>query len=161
MRKLDLPGAEPLARRLRPSTRLLGAFAAGALGGTPPAVAQVQPADMILHSGRVWTGDTWYTANPLHGVYAAVTRQTIEGTPEGGWFPEERIDVETALRAYTVNNVYVAGEEAYKGKLLPGFVADIAVLERDPFEVDALELKDVAVVLTIVDGEVVFERPRT
>ena len=58
MRKLDLPGAKPLARRLRPSTRLLGAFAAGALAATAPAVAQVQPADIILHSGRVWTGDT-------------------------------------------------------------------------------------------------------
>ncbi|NIP81161.1 MAG: amidohydrolase family protein, partial [Gemmatimonadetes bacterium] len=92
----------------------------------------------------------WYTSNPLQGIYAAVTRQTLDGTPEGGWFPEERIDVETALRAYTVNNAWVAGEEEYKGKLAPGFLADIAVLDRDPFAVDPLELKDVRVMLTIV-----------
>ena len=81
--------------------------------------------------------------------------------PEGGWFPEERIDVETALRAYTVNNAWVAGEEAYKGKLALGFIADIAVLERDPFEVEPLELKDIRVMVTSGDGRVVFERPRT
>ena len=119
-------------------------------------------AGVLLSFGSDWPGTNaaWYTANPMHGVYAAVTRQTVDGAPEGGWFPEERIDVETALRAYTVNNAYVAGEEGYKGKLLPGYLADIAVLERDPFDVDPLELKDIPVVLTIVDGEVVFERPR-
>lgn len=120
-------------------------------------------AGVMLSFGSDWPGTNaaWYTSNPLHGVYAAVTRQTIDGTPEGGWFPEERIDVETALRAYTVNNAYVAGEEGYKGKLAEGFVADIAVLDADPFEVEPLDLKDVRVMLTIVDGEIVFERPRT
>ena len=97
----------------------------------------------------------------MHGIYAAVTRQTVDGTPEGGWFPEERIDVDTALRAYTVNNAWVAGEESYKGKLMPGYVADIAVLEEDPFVVNPLELKDIRVMLTIADGRIVFERPRT
>ena len=120
-------------------------------------------AGVLLSFGSDWPGTNaaWYTSNPLHGIYAAVTRQTIDGAPEGGWFPEERIDVETALRAYTVNNAYVAGEEAYKGMLAEGFLADIAVLDRDPFAVAPLDLKDVRVVLTIVDGEVVFERPRT
>lgn len=117
-------------------------------------------AGVLLSFGSDWPGTNaaWYTSNPLHGIYAAVTRQTIDGTPEGGWFPEERIDVETALRAYTVNNAWVAGEEAYKGKLQPGFLADIVVLDRSPFEVDPLELKDIRVVLTVVDGQVVFER---
>ena len=120
-------------------------------------------AGVLLSFGSDWPGTNaaWYTSNPLHGIYAAVTRQTIDGTPAGGWFPEERIDVETALKAYTVNNAYVAGEEDYKGKIQPGFLADIAVLDRDPFEVDPLELKDIRVVLTIVDGRVTFERPRT
>ena len=116
---------------------------------------------MLLSFGSDWPGTNaaWYPSNPLHGIYAAVTRQTIDATPEGGWFPEERIDVETALRAYTVNNAWVAGEEAYKGKLEPGFLADIVVLDRSPFEVDPLELKDILVVLTVVDGQVIFERP--
>jgi predicted amidohydrolase YtcJ len=120
-------------------------------------------AGVLLSFGSDWPGTNaaWYTSNPMHGIYAAVTRQTIDGMPEGGWFPEERIDVETALRAYTVNNAWVAGEEAYKGKLMPGFLADIAVLEEDPFAVDPLALKDIRVMLTIVDGRVVFERPRT
>jgi predicted amidohydrolase YtcJ len=120
-------------------------------------------AGVLLSFGSDWPGTNaaWYTSNPLQGIYAAVTRQTLDGTPAGGWFPEERIDVETALRAYTVNNAYVAGEEHYKGKLLPGYLADVAVLDRNPFEIDPLDLKDVRVVLTIVDGRVTFERPRT
>ncbi len=120
-------------------------------------------AGVLLSFGSDWPGTNaaWYTSNPLQGIYAAVTRQTIDGAPEGGWFPQERIDVETALRAYTVNNAYVAGEESYKGKLLPGYVADIAVLEDDPFAIDPIELKDVRVMLTIVDGKIVFERPGT
>ena len=123
----------------------------------------LREAGVLLSFGSDWPGTnaSWYTSNPLHGIYAAVTRQTIDGAPEGGWFPEERIDVETALKAYTVNNAYVAGEEDYKGKIQPGFLADIAVLDRDPFEVDPLELKDIRVVLTIVDGRVTFERPST
>ena len=120
-------------------------------------------AGVMLSFGSDWPGTNaaWYTSNPLHGIYAAVTRETLDGTPEGGWFPEERIDVETALRAYTVNNAYAAGEEEYKGKLAEGFLADIAVLDRDPFAVDPSELKDIRVMMTFVDGVVVFERPRT
>jgi predicted amidohydrolase YtcJ len=120
-------------------------------------------AGVLLSFGSDWPGTNaaWYTSNPLHGIYAAVTRQTIDGSPAGGWFPEERIDVETALRAYTVNNAWVAGEESYKGKLAPGYMADIAVLERDPFAVDPQQLRDVRVMMTIVGGRVVFERPRT
>ena len=91
-------------------------------------------------------------------MYAAVTRQTLDGSPSGGWFPEERIDVETALRAYTVNNAWVAGEEDRKGKLVPGYLADLAVLDRDVFQVDPSELKDFTVLYTVVDGDVVFER---
>ncbi|MDX1494952.1 MAG: amidohydrolase [Longimicrobiales bacterium] len=120
-------------------------------------------AGVMLSFGSDWPGTNaaWYTSNPLHGIYAAVTRETLDGTPEGGWFPQEKIDVETALRAYTVNNAYAAGEEEYKGKLAPGFLADIAVLDRDPFAVDPSELKDIRVMLTVVDGQVVFQRPST
>lgn len=117
-------------------------------------------AGVLLSFGSDWPGTnaSWYTVNPLDGIYAAVTRQTISGEPEGGWFPEERIDVETALRAYTVNNAWVAGEEDRKGRVKEGFLADLAVLDRNPFEVDPLELKDIRVDYTIVGGRVVFER---
>ena len=94
-------------------------------------------------------------------MYAAVTRETLDGTPAGGWFPEEKIDAETALRAYTVNNAWVAGEEDYKGRIAPGFLADLAVLGANPLEIEGTRLKDVRVMMTVVDGKVVFERPAT
>jgi predicted amidohydrolase YtcJ len=116
-------------------------------------------AGVLLSFGSDWPGTnaSWYTANPLHGMYAAVTRQTIDGLPEGGWFPEERVDIETALRAYTVNNAFAAGEESIKGRLAPGLLADLVVLDRDLLRVPPTELKDAAVLLTVVGGRVVFE----
>jgi len=118
-------------------------------------------AGVLLSFGSDWPGTNaaWYTVNPLQGMYAAVTRQTREGDPEGGWFPEERIDGEAALRAYTVNNAWVGMMEDELGMVKEGFLADLAVLDRSPFEVDPLELKDVLVDMTISGGEVVFERP--
>ncbi len=120
----------------------------------------LQDAGVLLSFGSDWPGTNaaWYTVNPLEGMYAAVTRETLDGTPEGGWFPEERIDVESALRAYTVNNAWVGMMEDELGRVEPGFLADLAVLDRNPFEVDPGELKDVSVVLTIVGGRIVFER---
>ncbi len=117
-------------------------------------------AGVLLSFGSDWPGTNaaWYTVNPLQGIYAAVTRQTLEGTPEGGWFPEERIDVETALRAYTLNNARVAGQEDLKGRIAPGLLADLAVLDEDPFEIPREALKDVEVLWTVVDGEVVYRR---
>ena len=120
-------------------------------------------AGVLLSFGSDWPGTNaaWYTVNPLQGMYAAVTRETLDGTPAGGWFPEEKIDVETALRAYTVNNAWVGMMEDRLGKVKEGFLADLAVLDRDPLQVNPRELKDVQVVLTVVGGRVVFERPRT
>jgi len=117
-------------------------------------------AGVLLSFGSDWPGTnaSWYTANPMHGIYAAVTRQTLDGMPEGGWFPEERIDVETALRAYTVNNAYAAGEEEVKGRLAPGLLADLVVLDRDLLSVTPGEVRDARVLLTVVGGRVVFER---
>jgi predicted amidohydrolase YtcJ len=117
-------------------------------------------AGVILSFGSDWPGTnaSWYTANPLMGMYAAVTRQTPEGEPEGGWVPEERIDVETALRAYTVNNAWAEGTEDRKGMLRAGYLADIVVLDRSPFEVAPEELQHVRVDMTILDGRVVYER---
>ncbi len=127
------------------------------------AFGTLHEAGVLLSFGSDWPGTNaaWYTVNPLQGIYAAVTRQTLDGTPEGGWFPEERIDVDTALRAYTVNNAWVGMLEDRLGRVKEGFLADLAVLDRDPFEVDPSELKDVRVDLTMVGGRVVFRRPRT
>jgi predicted amidohydrolase YtcJ len=117
-------------------------------------------AGVMLSFGSDWPGTnaSWYPSSAVQGIYAAVTRQTLDGEPEGGWFPEERIDVETALRAYTVNNAYAAGEEDFKGTLEPGMVADIAVLSNSLFDVAPSEIKDVTVLYTFVSGVPVFER---
>jgi hypothetical protein len=117
-------------------------------------------AGVLLSFGSDWPGTNaaWYTVNPLQGMYAAVTRQTLDGTPEGGWYPEERIDAETALRAYTVNNAWVGMMEDRLGRIARGYLADLVVLEADPLEVEPTALKDVRVDLTVVGGRVVYER---
>jgi hypothetical protein len=119
----------------------------------------LQHAGVRLSFGSDWPGTNaaWYTASPLTGMYAAVTRQTLGGEPKAGWFPEERVDLETALRAYTVNNAWVAGEEHVKGKLAPGFLADLVVVDRDPFSVPPNALKDLKVVITMVGGRIVHD----
>jgi predicted amidohydrolase YtcJ len=69
--------------------------------------------------------------------------------------------VETALRAYTVNNAWAEGKEDRKGRLAPGYLADLVVLDRNPLTVDVSELQHIRVDLTMVDGRVVHERNRT
>jgi predicted amidohydrolase YtcJ len=116
-------------------------------------------AGVLLSFGSDWPGTnaSWYPADPLKGIYAAVTRQTLDGHPEGGWYPEERIDVETALRAYTVNNAYAAGEEDLKGSLRPGMLADLVVLDRDIFTTAPEEIREARVVLTVLGGRIVHD----
>jgi hypothetical protein len=116
-------------------------------------------AGVTLSFGSDWPGTNaaWYTASPLQGMYAAVTRQTLDGNPPEGWFPEERVDIETALRAYTVNNAWVAGEEKLKGSIEPGKLADFVVIEADVFRVLPERLKDLRVLMTIVGGRVVWD----
>jgi hypothetical protein len=123
----------------------------------------LQEAGVLLSFGSDWPGTNaaWYTVNPLLGMYAAVTRMTLDGTPEGGWYPEERIEAETALRAYTVNNAWVGMMEDRLGQVKEDFLADLVVLDRNPLEVDPVQLKDVQVDMTVVDGEIVFVREGT
>jgi predicted amidohydrolase YtcJ len=119
----------------------------------------LQDAGVRLSFGSDWPGTnaSAYPARPALGLYAAVTRQTLEGQPAGGWFPEERVDLETALRAYTANNAWAAGEETIKGSLTPGKLADLVVLDRDPFAIPPQQLKDLQVLFTILGGRIVYE----
>ncbi len=114
-------------------------------------------AGVPLLFGSDWPGTnaSWYTANPMVILYAALTRQTVDGKPAGGWFPEERLDLETSLRSYTINNAWAEGEEASKGSLTAGKLADLVVIDRDLFAIPPTEIKDAKVLLTIVGGRVV------
>lgn len=113
-------------------------------------------AGVMLTFGSDWPGTNaaWYTANPMQVIYAAVTRKTLDGRPEGGWFPEERLDLETSLRAYTLNNAWAEGAEADKGRLTPGRLADFVVLSRNLFEIPPDEIREVTAELTVVGGRV-------
>ena len=115
-------------------------------------------AGVPLLFGSDWPGTnaSWYTANPMTIIYAAVTRQTLDGKPEGGWFPQERLDLETSLRSYTLNNAWAEGEEATKGSLAAGKLADFVVIDRDLFAIPPTQIKDAKVLLTVVGGRVVF-----
>jgi predicted amidohydrolase YtcJ len=115
------------------------------------------------HAARMTFGSDWpgtnasyYTNNPLMGIYAAVTRQTVSGEPKQGWFPVERIPLEAALRAYTIYNAWSTFEENSKGSIKVGKLADLAVLDRDIFRVPPRELIETKVVYTILDGRIVF-----
>jgi len=114
-------------------------------------------AGVPLLFGSDWPGTnaSWYTANPMTILYAATTRQTLDGKPAGGWFPEQRLDLETSLRSYTVNNAWAEGEEANKGTLSPGKLADLVVIDRDLFATPTTQLKDAKVLLTMVGGRIV------
>lgn len=96
--------------------------------------------------------------SPLRGLHNAVNRRTLEGEPPGGWLPGQRVDLETALRAYTIDAAWAARLEHERGSLTPGKLADLVVLDRDLFEVDPQRLHEAQVVTTIVGGRVVYSR---
>jgi predicted amidohydrolase YtcJ len=103
-------------------------------------------------------GSDWPVAplNPLLGIYAAVTRATLDGKHPGGWNPEERLTVEEALRAYTQGSAYAAFEEKEKGIIAPGKIADLVVLAQDLFSIPPEKIKEARVALTILRGKVVY-----
>lgn len=124
------------------------------------AFRSLQEAGATLAFGSDWPGTnaSYYPVNPLLGLYAAVTRQTVEGTPEGGWFPDERITLEDALRAYTLGSAYATFEEDEKGSLEPGKLADLAILDTNLFETPPSEWLEAAVETTILAGRIIFQK---
>ena len=110
---------------------------------------------------RLIFGSDWEVAplNPMPGIKAAVTRQTIDGKQPNGFVPEQKITVEEALRAYTVDNAYGMFWETKLGRLKPGMKADVAVLDRDLLTMSADSLDRTRVRLTVVGGKIVFSAP--
>ncbi len=96
-------------------------------------------------------------SNPFFGLYSAVTRMDHEGNPEGGWYPEESLSREQALKAFTIDAAYAGHQEDMLGSLEPGKWADFILIGQDYFEVPVSEIWDIEVLQTWVAGEKVFE----
>jgi hypothetical protein len=103
-------------------------------------------------------GSDWDVAPmvPLMGIYAAVTRRTLDGKHPDGWVPEQKITVAEAVRAYTMGSAYASFEEKIKGSIEPGKLADLVVLSDDIFSIDPVKIADTKVFMTIFDGRIVF-----
>jgi predicted amidohydrolase YtcJ len=99
-------------------------------------------------------GSDWpvTTHRPLEGIATAVSRQTATGSPEGGWLPEQRITLATALRAYTAGSAYQGHRDDRAGRLRVGMVADLVQLDTDLFAIDTLDIPGAGIVGTWIDG---------
>lgn len=127
----------------------------------PERIKTMYPFRDLQNAGaRLAFGSDWTVApiDPLLGVYAAVTRRTIDGARPNGWVPEQKITVEEAMTAYTANNAYAVYLENALGTLEVGKYADLVVLSDDIFTIDPVAIENVKVDLTMVEGRVVFER---
>ncbi len=104
-------------------------------------------------------GSDWFVAPaiPLAGIYAAVTRRTLDDANPDGWVPEQKITVEEALKAYTAEGAFASFEESEKGMLKPGMLADLVLIDRDLTAVAPETIRDAKVLLTIVGGRVVYQ----
>jgi hypothetical protein len=114
----------------------------------------------VLSFGSDWPGTSaaLYHMHPKYLIFAAVTRKTVKGNPEGGWFPEQRISVREALKAYTINNAYAAFEDDIRGSLEEGKLADITVFDRNLLKIPQDDILNAEVLYTIIDGKIIFEK---
>jgi predicted amidohydrolase YtcJ len=127
----------------------------------PELTRTTYPFRSLLDSqARLALGSDWSVAplDPLLGIKAAVTRQTLDGKNPGGWVPEEKISLEETLRAYTAGVAYANFGERARGVLRAGQLADIVVLDRDLFAIPAEAIDQVQVLATIMNGRLVYER---
>ncbi len=95
--------------------------------------------------------------NPIWGVYAAVTRRTLDDKNPNGWIPEQKISVEDAIRGYSVGSAFAEFQDGVKGTIAPGNLADFVLLSQDIFTIDPNKIRDVRVLITVVNGVIVFE----
>jgi predicted amidohydrolase YtcJ len=113
----------------------------------------------LLNSGAVLANGSDFPvelANPWHGLYASVTRQSREGLPEGGWYADQALTRAEALHSFTLANAYAAHQEEYLGSLEPGKWADFIITDRNYFEVPESEIDDIQTLETWVAGKKVY-----
>jgi predicted amidohydrolase YtcJ len=115
---------------------------------------------LLDHGVILAAGSDWTVAplDPLAGIYAAATRRTTDGKHPDGWYPEQKISLEEAVRAYTTNGAFAEFSEATKGKITVGYLADLVVLDQNIFELPPEEIIEARVRTTIVGGRIVFRR---
>jgi len=99
------------------------------------------------------------TLNPFYGIYAAITRQDVDGNPSDGWRPEQRLTLDEALRGYTREGAYAEFEEKQEGSLEPGKLADLVVIDKDITQLESRpkEILSIRVMKTFIGGKVVFD----
>src|SRR5207244_13496842 len=97
---------------------------------------------------------------PLIGIYTALTRKGLDGKPEGGWVPAQTIDLDTEIRAYTINGAFANFVEQNRGSITPGKYADLVMLADDLFKIPAEKTKDTNITWTMVGGKTVRSNSR-
>jgi predicted amidohydrolase YtcJ len=114
----------------------------------------------MAHGVRVAFGTDWPVEpiSPYLGLYAAVTRQSTEGDPPGGWWPQERLSIKDAIRNYTAEGAYATFEEREKGQIAAGMLADLVVHSRDLLTIAPREILQTEADITVFDGRVVYEK---
>ena len=115
----------------------------------------IQAAGGVLAFGSDWPV---VTLSPWAGIQNAVTRETTEGEPKGGWIPSERITLADAIRGYTLNAAFAGHREKTEGSLEPGKLADLVVIDRDYLTVPEDQIRDIQPVMTIVEGKAAYSR---
>ncbi|MFC1476901.1 amidohydrolase [candidate division KSB1 bacterium] len=105
-------------------------------------------------------GSDWTVAplDAIQGIYAAVTRRTLDGKHPGGWFPEQKVTVEQAIEAYTMAPAFASFQEDTKGSITPGKLADMVVLSKDILTIPPAEIETAEIVMTILNGNVVYAK---
>jgi len=111
------------------------------------------------HHVRLAFGTDWDVAplNPMLGVYAAITRATLDGKNPNGWFPKQKLTVAEAVEAYTMGSAYAEFQDKEKGSITAGKLADLVIVSNDIFKIDPVKIRDVTVLKTIVGGKVVWD----
>ncbi len=123
------------------------------------AFAAIRDSGAILCFGSDWPGTSAsaYPINPMLGLHAAVTRQTLTGQPPDGWYSKQRISIEEAIKAYTYNNAYASFEEDIKGSIEVGKLADLVVLSQNLLAIKPNAILDTRVLYTIIGGKIVYQ----
>ncbi|MGD9344473.1 MAG: amidohydrolase [Candidatus Aminicenantes bacterium] len=112
-------------------------------------------ADVLLALGSDWTVAP---LDPISGIYAAVTRRTLDGKNPDGWFPEQKISLEEAIKGYTMNGAYTEFAEDEKGSIRAGKLADLVVLSQNLFEIPPEDIGVTEVLATICNGEIIYKK---